>query len=78
MPVLILFLVKHAAIGFALAVVFVATLVGLDVDGLGTLVEATVAGRVAGLMLVVLTGSTFAATQIGFAIMLLGEETDAG
>jgi len=74
MPKLVRFLLIHAAIGFGLAFVFVATLVAFDTGGLRTLMMNSDVGIVAFLLLVFLNGLTFGSVQIGVAVMLLGEE----
>jgi membrane glycosyltransferase len=78
MPTLVLFLARHALIGFALAVVFVGALLGFDVARLGTLVWASPSGPIAVAALTFAVGLTFASAQMGFAVMLLGEESDDG
>jgi len=74
MPQLVRFLLIHAAIGFALAFVFVGALVAFDTGGLRTLMMSSDVGFVAFLLLVFLNGLTFGSVQIGVAVMLLGEE----
>ncbi|HEY9079124.1 hypothetical protein [Magnetovibrio sp.] len=74
MPILVRFLLIHAAIGFGLAFVFVSVLVALDTGGLRTLMMSSDVGFVAFFLLVFLNGLTFGSVQIGVAVMLLGEE----
>ncbi|MBS7538455.1 hypothetical protein [Ancylobacter lacus] len=74
LPRLATFLLGHAAIGFALGIGFVAALLVLDVARLGTLVRETSLGYVGGGALTFALGLTFASAQMGFAVMLLGQE----
>lgn len=74
MPILVRFLLVHAAIGFGLAFIFVSALVVFDTGGLRTLMASSNVGLVAFLLLVFLNGLTFGSVQIGVAVMLLGEE----
>lgn len=76
MPDHIAFILRHAAIGFVLALVFVAMLLAFDVAGLRQLVTHTAEGPIAVLMLVVFFTITFGAVQIGYQIMMLGEDDD--
>lgn len=80
MPHLVRFLLRHALIGLALAVIFVGALLAFDVARLGSLIAASPIGVVAALVLTVSVGITFASVQMGFAIMLLadGDEGDGG
>lgn len=75
MPPFIRFLLVNAAIGFAAAIVFVAGLIALDVNGLRTLMLASDVGWIALLVLVFFTGLTFASAQVGIAVMR--HKTDA-
>ncbi len=70
MPELIKILLRNAAIGFAIAAIFVASLIFGDVGGLGSLIATSDAGLGAALLLFFLLGLTFGSAQIGFAIML--------
>lgn len=76
MPHLVRFLMRHALIGLGLAILFVGTLVLLDVARLGTLVTQSSSGIVALVALTCAVGITFGSVQMGFAIMLLGEDKD--
>ena len=76
MPDHIAFILRHGLIGFALAVVFVGMLLAFDVAGLWHLVTHTAEGPLAVLMLVVFFTITFGAVQIGYQIMMLGEDDD--
>lgn len=77
MPHLVHFLLRHALIGFALAIVFVGLLLALDVARLGSLILASPTGVIAAFVLTFSIGVTFASVQMGFAVMLLSE-TDTG
>ena len=72
MPELIKIILRNAAIGFAIAALFVALLISLDVGGLGSLIANSDVGIGAALLLFFLLGLTFGSAQIGFAIMLEG------
>ena len=76
MPKHIAFILRHALIGFALAVVFVGLLLVFDVAGLWHLVTHTAEGPIALVMLVVFFAITFGAVQIGYQIMMLGDDDD--
>lgn len=78
MPYLVTFLMRHAAIGCALAVLFVGGLVGLDVGGLGKLVATSPDGLLAVALLTFGLAITFSSVQMGFAVMLLGDADDRG
>ena len=72
----IAFILRHGLIGFALALIFVAMLLAFDVAGLWHLVTHTADGPIAVIMLVVFFTITFGAVQIGYQIMMLGEDDD--
>lgn len=72
MPHLVRFLLRHAAIGIGVAVVFLAALLAFDVAHLGTLVRESPSGLVAVAALAMALGITFGSVQMGFAVMLLG------
>ena len=75
MPQLVRLYIVQCAIGFALAGVMVALLVGLDVGGLGTLIAGSPDRVLAAVMLWVANGLVFAGAQFGISIMNLAEET---
>ncbi|MCB4768845.1 hypothetical protein LGR54_09540 [Ancylobacter sp. Lp-2] len=75
MPRLVSFLFRHALIGFGIAVPFIAALLAFDVAGLGRVVFGSPSGPLAVAVLTAAIGLTFASLQMGFAVMLLGEET---
>ena len=76
MPTLVRFLLRHALIGFVLAMVFVGALLAFDVARLGTLVWASPSGGLAVAALTFALGLTFGSVQMGVAVMLLGEDND--
>ncbi len=69
MPELIRLLLRNAALGFAIAALFVALLLISDMGGVGTLVANSDMGLVAVFMLTFFVGLTFASAQMGFAVM---------
>lgn len=78
MPTLVRFLLTHAAIGFAIAIVFVGGALALDLGGLRTLMFASGMGYGAVALFTFLNALTIASVQMGVATMLLGEDDDAG
>ena len=78
MPRLVVFLARHAAIGFAVAAVFVGALVAFDIHGLGSLLQSSADGPLALGILAFAMGLTFASAQMGFAVMLMTEREDGG
>ncbi|MCJ8143012.1 hypothetical protein MKI84_08790 [Ancylobacter sp. A5.8] len=78
MPRHVLFLLRHALIGCALAVLFVGGLIAFDVARLGELVLHSSNGLLAALVLTVALAITFGSVQMGFAVMLLGEDDETG
>lgn len=75
-PPLVALLIRNAALGFCLAIVFVAAMLLADVGGLGTLVAHSPDGPIAVFALTFATGLTFGSVQMGIAIMQLGNEDD--
>lgn len=71
-----LFLLRHALIGFAIGVVFVSAIVWLDTGGLRGLLLNDAGGWLAAGLLIFFAGSTFAAAQMGMAVMLSGGQDD--
>jgi len=69
MPALVRLYIRNVIIGFALSVVFVGALLGLNVANLWHLVSTSPMGWVAGLMLFVFNGIVFAGVQFGIVIM---------
>lgn len=76
MPKLIRLYIVNVAIGFALAVVFVAGLVWMDVAGLRHLILESSVGWVAALMLVMFNGVVFAGVQFAIAVMRMADPDD--
>jgi hypothetical protein len=74
MPKLVRLYIVNVAMGFALAAVFVAALVMLNVAGIGHLVMGSDMGIVAALMLWVFHGVVFAGVQFAIAVMNLAED----
>lgn len=73
MPRLARLYLRHCAIGFALAAVFVAALLALDVGGLWHLVRSVEGGGLAVALLVVFNGIVFAGVQFALAVMGMAE-----
>lgn len=71
LPMLVRFLVCHAAVGFGLAAVFVAAILLLDPQDAGTLLMTAAGHWWPAVVLWFFTGLTFGAVQIGVATMLL-------
>ena len=69
MPKLIKLYIRHSMIGFAIAAVFVALLIGLNVQNLRGLITGSDIGWLAVLMLWVMNGIVFAGVQFGWAVM---------
>lgn len=78
MPVLVRLYIRQCLIGFALAGIFVALLLGLDVAGLRGLVMATDGGFLAAFLLFFFNGLVFAGAQFAITIMQLRDDTDTG
>ncbi|MFN3846389.1 MAG: hypothetical protein ACK4RZ_11305 [Paracoccaceae bacterium] len=76
MPKLIRLYIVNVAIGFALALVFVAGLVWMDVAGLRHLIFDSSMGWVAGLMLIMFNGVVFAGVQFAIAVMRMADPED--
>lgn len=77
MPPLVRFMLRHAALGFVLGVVVAAIIVATDASHLRSLAMATDLGWLGLAVFCFLTGLTIGSLQIGFAVMLQGEEDDA-
>ena len=78
MPELVRLYIRQCLIGFAIAVVFVALLLGLNVANLRHLVFNVPGGWLAGVLLVVFNGVVFAGVQFGIAIMGMAEPRRGG
>lgn len=70
MPPLIRFMLRHAAIGFAMGVTIAAIIVATDALHLRSLAMATPMGWLGLAVFCFLTGLTIGSLQIGFAVML--------
>lgn len=78
MPAHVLFLARHALIGFALAACFVGAMAWFDIAGLRTLAAKSDSTLVAFPVLTFFLGLTFASVQMGAAIMLLPHDDGKG
>ncbi|MDO8313345.1 MAG: hypothetical protein Q7T25_15545 [Sideroxyarcus sp.] len=76
MPKLIRLYIVNVAIGFALAVAFVALLVLLDIAHLRHLVLETTGGWLAAIMMVMFNGVVFAGVQFAIAVMRMAEDNN--
>jgi len=76
LPHLVMFLIRHALIGFGLAIAFVAALLFYDVGGLASLAKTSASGKLAVALLTFFTGLTFGSVQMGFAVMLEATTSD--
>jgi hypothetical protein len=75
MPPMVRFLLRHAAIGFGLAAVFVGALIHFDIGSIGTvLAQSGVQGIATGL-LVMMVGLTFSSVQMGYAVMMQSDDS---
>lgn len=77
MPELVRLYIRQCLIGFALAALFVALLLGFDVAGLRRLVMATEGGFLAVFLLFFFNGLVFAGVQFGMTIMRMAR-TEGG
>jgi hypothetical protein len=73
LPTLVRFVVRHAAIGFGIAAVFVGALLLADPGGAGSLLLTAADHWWPAVALWFFIGLTFGAVQIGAATMLLAE-----
>ena len=71
LPMLVRFLVRHGALGFGLAAVFVGALLAFDPQDAATLLLTAAGHWWPVVVLWFFTGLTFGAVQIGVATMLL-------
>lgn len=76
MPPLVRFMLRHAALGFALGVAVAAIIVATDALHLRSLAMATSLGWLGLGVFCFLTGLTIGSLQIGFAVMLQGNDED--
>lgn len=77
MPKLVRLYIKNVLIGFVIAAIFVAMLIGFDVGGLRHLLTSSSAGYMAIAMLWFANGIVFAGVQFAIAVMAL-RERDSG
>lgn len=77
MPKLVRLYIVNVAIGFALAIAFVALLVWADVAGLRHLILDGDMGWLAALMMVMFHGVLFGAVQFAIAVMRMAERDDS-
>lgn len=76
MPKLVVFLMRHAAVGFLLAALFVGLLLLNDVGSIATMAARDGAGVLAIGVLTFFVGLTFSSAQMGFAVMLAKDSDD--
>jgi hypothetical protein len=74
MPPLVRFMLRHAAVGFALGLMVAAIIVATDALHLRSLAMATQMGWLGLGVFCFLTGLTIGSLQIGFAVMLQGTD----
>ncbi len=75
MPDLVRLYIRHVAIGFALATIFTALLLWLNVANLWHLVTHAPGGTLAVILLVVFNGIVFSGVQFGIAITGMARAT---
>jgi len=76
MPKLIRLYIKNVLIGFGIAAIFVAALIGFNVGNLRHLMLSSPAGYMAIVMMWFANGIVFAGVQFGLAVMALREKDD--
>lgn len=76
-PKLVRFFLCHAAVGFGLAAVFVASFLLADPHGAGSVLLGAAGHWWPAVVLWFFVGLTFGSVQIGAATMLLGSRTDS-
>ena len=76
MPPLISLVLRHALIGFGIALGFTALVLWTDLAGIRHLVTHTAEGPIALAVFIVLCTITFGSVQIGLRIMALGTEDE--
>jgi len=78
LPVLVRFMMAHAALGFTLAAAFVVGLHVIDPGGFGTLLRQAGGHPWPSLLLWYFSGLTFGSVQMGAAVMLLADHHQDG
>lgn len=78
MPELVRMYIRHCLIGFALAAVFVAALVWLNVANLQHLLFSSSGGLLGLFLLFFFNGLLFASVQFAIAVMNMAEPADRG
>ncbi|MBK5926530.1 hypothetical protein [Rhodobaculum claviforme] len=78
MPQLVRMYIRHCLIGFAIAGVFVAGLVGLNVANLQHLLLSSSGGLLGLFLLFFFNGLLFASVQFAIAVMNMAETPDRG
>lgn len=73
-PKLVRFLIKNAAIGFAVAVVFVGAILSFNIGNLATVFAQSGVGLFAIALMTFMIGLTFASLQMGFAVMFTSRD----
>jgi len=76
MPALVSLYIRNIIIGFLLAIVFVGSLLGLDVAHLRHLIGTSPMGWVAVTMLVVFNAIVFSGVQFAIAVMRMADPAD--
>ena len=74
MPELVRLYIRHSLIGFAIAAVFVAGLVGLNIANLQHLLLGSAGGLLGLFLLFFFNGLLFASVQFGIAVMGMAEK----
>lgn len=78
MPALVSLYIRNIVFGFLLAIVFVGSLLWMDVAHLWHLVSSSPMGWVAVIMLVVFNGIVFSGVQFAIAVMRMAYPEDGG
>jgi len=73
MPKLVRLYIQSILVGFALSVLFLGALVGMDIGGLQGLILGSSSGLVAAVMLFAFNGILFSAAQFAFVIFRMAD-----